>query len=325
MATEPSVDASTEDAESAAPLRVSQDSEQTSLSWRALYPWPSRYAEIDGVRMHYIDEGSGRPVVLLHGNPTWSFMFRDLIRALVESGFRTIAPDHVGCGLSDKPQQYPYRLDTHIRNLEHLLFERLGLTEVDLVMHDWGGAIGMGLAVRHPERIGRIVLMNTAAFYVRRCPVLIRLARMPGIGETAVRGLNLFVRGALRLAAASPERLAPEVRAGYLAPYDSYAARVAVLGFVRDIPLTPEHPTRAVLNEIERRLPELRSHPVLLCWGMRDFVFTPDFLRRWLGIFPDARTVRFDDAGHYLLEDAGPEVVRCIREFLDDANRNTEQ
>ena len=292
--------------------------------WRRLYPWPPHYAEVSGgARMHFIDVGHGPPVVMVHGNPTWSFMFRDLVRTLAEAGRRAIAPDHVGCGLSDKPQHYPYRLDTHIANLDRLLFDHLGLESCDLVLHDWGGAIGMGVAVRRPERIRRIVLMNTAAFFLPRCPVLIRLARSPGIGEAAVRGLNLFARGALRLAAVSGTKLPPEVRAGFLAPYGSYADRVAILAFVRDIPLSPHHPTRAVLDDIERRLPALASKPVLLCWGMKDFVFTPMFLERWREIWPHAGVVTLDNAGHYLLEDAGPEVIDAVAGFFSRTEDST--
>ncbi len=300
----------------AEPPRSPGANSATGPDWRRLYPFESHFVETECGRIHYVDEGSGPAVVLLHGNPTWSFMFRDLIRVLADSGRRAIAVDHIGCGLSDKPQALStYRLARHIGNVEQVL-DSLGLERADLVLHDWGGAIGMGCAVRRPDRFGRIVLMNTAAFFIPRCPWRIRLARLPGIGEIAVRGFNAFARAALRMASAAPERLTPEVRAGYLAPYGSYHDRVATLGFVRDIPFSPRHPSRATLEAIQNGLDTLAGHRILLCWGMRDFVFTPEFLEIWRGYYPDAEVAEFPEAGHYLLEDAREEVNRVIREFL---------
>ena len=132
-----------------------QSSQSASPDWRPLYPFASHYAVIAGGRQHYLDEGRGPAVVMLHGNPTWSFYYRNLVLALRDE-HRVIVPDHMGCGLSDKPQEYTYTLRQHIDNLEHLLDEELQVPEVDLVVHDWGGAIGMGYAVRHPERIRQI-------------------------------------------------------------------------------------------------------------------------------------------------------------------------
>jgi len=255
-------------------------------------------------------------VVMLHGNPTWSFIFRDLVRDVVRGGARAIAVDHVGCGLSDKPQRYPYRLARHVENLAHLLDHVLDLPEVHLVLHDWGGAIGAGYALHSLPKIRSLVLMNTAAFFLPRCPLRIRLARLPGLGEFGVRVCNGFVRASLRMATAAPEKLTPAVRAGYLAPYADYSDRVAHLGFVRDIPLSPRHPTRPVLERIQTGLPRLAGIPKLLCWGMRDFVFNESFLEKWLQFFPDAAVRRFPTAGHFLLEDARIEVNAAICDFL---------
>src|SRR3989338_6551111 len=122
-------------------------------SWRKLYPFESHFLDLEGVRYHYVDEGRGEPVVLLHGNPTWSFYYRRLILDLRQR-YRVIAPDHIGCGFSDKPQRYAYTLEQHIANGQALI-ERLGLARIALVMHDWGGAIGMGSATRHPDTVAR--------------------------------------------------------------------------------------------------------------------------------------------------------------------------
>jgi haloalkane dehalogenase len=288
----------------------------TQPAWRELYPFASHFHTTrHGHRLHYLDEGSGDAVVLLHGNPTWSFLFRDLVRAL-RPDWRVIVPDHLGCGLSDKPQAHPYCLADHIANLEDLLLGRLGLERMHLVVHDWGGAIGFGLATRHPERVGRLAAFNTAAFHLDRCPLRIRACRLPLLGPLAVRAGNAFARAALHMASARPGGLSPAVRAGYLAPYGTWHDRVAILGFVRDIPLSPRHPTYATLAAIEAGLPALRAHPLLIGWGLRDFCFTAHFLKRWQGFFPEAEVHTFADAGHYMFEDAGERVLPLVQRFL---------
>jgi len=281
--------------------------------WRQLYPFTSRHAVVGGCRMHYLDEGKGDTVVLLHGNPTWSFFYRNLVLDL-RRDHRVIVPDHIGCGLSDKPARYSYRLRQHVDNLDELLTARLGLASVSLVLHDWGGAIGMGYAVRDPARIRSMVVMNTAAFRVPRCPWRIRICRLPLFGSLAVRGCNGFVRAALRMAVTAP--LPPAVRAGYLAPYGSWPERIAVLRFVQDIPLHPRHPTWPTLTDMETRLDRLAGKPMLICWAGRDFCFTQEFLREWQQRFPHATVRLFPDAGHYILEDAGTKVNAECRRFL---------
>ncbi|MFH0982847.1 MAG: alpha/beta fold hydrolase [Planctomycetota bacterium] len=278
-----------------------------------LYPFRPHYLTVGGPRMHYVDEGQGPPVVLLHGNPTWSFYYRDLIQGL-RDGHRMVAPDHVGCGLSDKPQRYAYRLTTHIENLERLL-EHLKLDDLTLAVHDWGGPIGFGFACRHPERVRRFIIFNTAAFF-GRVPLRIRACRIPVFGTLAVRGLNLFARAALRMACLDRQRMTPEVRAGYLFPYRDYASRVALHRFVQDIPTRPAHPTYPAIQSIAAALAQFRDRSMLIAWGMRDFCFTETFLNGWIERFPTAQVHRFSHAGHYVLEDAGPELLPLIRDFL---------
>src|SRR5262245_40625611 len=157
-----------------------------------LYPFRSHFLDRSGVRMHYLDEGSGPPVVMVHGNPTWSFYFRNLVQALRDD-YRTVVPDHIGCGLSDKPgdDRYEYTLDRRVADLEALL-DSLGLTSnLTLVLHDWGGMIGMAFASRHPERIRRLVILNTAAFLLpagKRLPRSLWLVRNTPLGPLLVRG-----------------------------------------------------------------------------------------------------------------------------------------
>lgn len=282
--------------------------------WRALYPFTSHWLDLDGLRYHYLDEGQGAPLLLVHGNPTWSFYWRELIKPLREQ-FRVIVPDHIGCGLSDKPRRYEYRLARHIVNVRRLI-ERLDLQDITLLAHDWGGAIGLGAAEAEPERFGRLVLFNTAAFRSRRIPWRIRICRTPVLGRLAVQGLNAFARAALTMAVAKHERMTPAVRAGLLAPYDTWANRAAIHRFVLDIPLSPEHPSYATLEGIERGLPMLSDRPAMFVWGMRDWCFTPHFLERFLEFFPAAEVHRFDDASHYVVEDAHERIVPLVREFI---------
>jgi haloalkane dehalogenase len=286
------------------------------------YPFQSHFLEFDGVRYHYLDEGPAQqneggagPLLFVHGNPTWSFAWRNLIKGL-SPDYRCVAVDHVGCGLSDKPRKYPYLLKRHVENLVRLL-DQLDLREVTLVGHDWGGCIGMGTAARRPERFSRFVLLNTAAFRSRRIPWRIAVCRWPLIGSLGVRGINLFSRAALRMAIAPQTRLPKAVRSGFVAPYDSWANRIAVQRFVEDIPLRTGHPSYETLVEIENALARFRKHRFLFIWGMQDWCFTPAFLEEWLQRFPDAEVLRLPNASHYVFEDAPEECVARIREFLN--------
>jgi len=274
--------------------------------------------------MHYVDEQKGRHpgdaprqvLLMVHGNPTWSFYFRNVI-VRFRDRFRCVAVDHVGCGLSDKPSEneYPYRLEQRIDDLCRLITE-LDLRDITLVAHDWGGAIGMGAAVRLPERFSRLVLMNTAAFRSDRFPFRIRVCRMPIFGRLAIQGLNLFSQAALRMASAKPQNLTKEIRAGLLAPYDSWHNRTAVYRFVADVPIAEKHPSYQTLLEIENKLPLFRSKPVSLIWGMLDWCFPPEFMARFLQVYPEADVHRLAEAGHYLLEDEPETVLDAMERFL---------
>jgi len=279
----------------------------------AQYPFaPIDVTVAGGHRISCVDEGRGLPVVMLHGNPSWSYLYRRLILGLRDS-YRCLAPDHLGCGLSDKPQHYPYRLADHIANLEEVLAQR-NIDRCVLVVHDWGGAIGMGWAVQNPEKVAGLVVTNTAAFRSTRIPFRISVCRWPMLGAILVRGLNLFARGAVHMAVA--RKMAPETAAGFLAPYDSWANRIAVHRFVRDIPMQPDHPSWQTLAAVEEGLPRLAGKPMLLCWGGRDFCFNDWFYDEWRRRFPRARSHYFPTAGHSLLEDAFPAIEPLVREFL---------
>lgn len=285
-----------------------------SASWRRLYPFESHFLDIDGLRYHYLDQGQGEPLLLVHGNPTWSFYWRNLVAAL-QDRYRLIVPDHIGCGLSDKPARYEYRLARHIDNLTRLI-EHLDLRDVTLVGHDWGGAIGLGAATELPDRFARLVLMNTAGFRSQRIPLRIRVGRVPIAGRLAIQGANAFARAALVMATERPGGLERDVRAGLIAPYDSWNNRRATYEFVQDIPLSPRHPSYQRLLSVEQNLPQLADRPTLLVWGMRDWCFTPHFLERFLDFFPQAEVLKLNDAGHYVVEDAHQQIVPALSDFL---------
>jgi haloalkane dehalogenase len=277
------------------------------------YPFTPRSVPVTGeYRLSCVDEGRGEAVVMLHGNPSWSYLYRRLIIAL-RGSCRCIAPDHLGCGLSDKPEDYPYLLEKHIENLE-LLLDRLGVERCVLVMHDWGGAVGMGWAGRHPQRVRGMVVMNTAAFASPFIPWRIAVCRWPGVGPLLVRGMNLFARSAVHMAVHN--RMDPDTAAGFLYPYRSWADRVAILRFVQDIPMTDDHPSWKTLRRVEDGLAALADKPMLICWGGRDFCFTERFYQEWRHRFPRAAAFYFPDAGHYLLEDDFAGVMARIRVFL---------
>jgi pimeloyl-ACP methyl ester carboxylesterase len=283
----------------------------------AEYPFESKSIELDGGhRLHYVDEGSGDVLLCVHGNPTWSFAWRSVVREF-SSTHRVIAIDHLGCGLSYKPQDYDYCLANHIANLQTLI-EKLDLRNITLLAHDWGGAIGMGAAGRMPERFARFVLFNTGAFRSQAIPLRIAVCRIPLFGTFALRGLNAFSRAAITMAVEKHERMTPAVKAGYLAPYDSWANRVAVNRFVKDIPLKESHPSWATLVEVEAGLEQFQQHPMLLVWGEQDWCFTTAFLDEFERRFPQAETLRIPDAGHYVFEDAPEVFLPKLREFLSE-------
>jgi acyl-CoA synthetase (AMP-forming)/AMP-acid ligase II/pimeloyl-ACP methyl ester carboxylesterase len=286
------------------------------------YPFASRFATVGraerdgrgaspGHRMHYFDEGSGPVVVCLHGNPTSGFLFRNLITALRQD-FRVIVPDHVGCGLSDKPN-LSFRAADRVGHLEDLL-RQLGIGRFSLVMHDWGGPIGTALAVRRPDDIERLVYFNTTLAETHLLPAMIRQAASPLVGRLLTQHTMRFVKLLTSLGAACP--LPDEVKQGYHRPYLTRASRRAIWGFVRDIPFSRSHPTAPLMHEMVAGLPTLAAKPVRIVWGMKDPCFHPGILREVAARFPTADVMRIDHASHLVLEDAPGRAIAAVREFL---------
>lgn len=278
------------------------------------YTFQPNYLSLDGNKLHYIDEGDGPVIVMVHGNPTWSYFFRRAI-TLLKTNYRVIAVDHMGCGLSDKPQKYNYTLAQHIENVERLL-EHLEVEKYSLVVHDWGGAIGFGCAVKSPSSIEKIVIMNTAAFRSSRIPFRIQLCRLPVLGKIIVRLFNGFAWPALFMAV--EQKMPKDVAQAYVHPYDSWNNRVAVHRFVMDIPMSPEHESYGSLVEIEDQLESLQALkiPVMILWGGQDFCFNTSFYDEWKRRFPGAENHFFADGGHYILEDKWPEIAPLLKTFF---------
>jgi haloalkane dehalogenase len=273
-----------------------------------LYPFASRFAEAEGARVHYADEGEGPPLLLLHGNPTWSFLYRDVIRGLSDR-FRCIAVDLPGFGLSQAPPGYGFTPAEHARVLERFV-TRLDLTGVTMMVQDWGGPIGFSAASRHPDRFERFVIGNTWAWPKADLgtQAFSRLLGGP-IGRRLIVQRNLFVErilpGGVRL-----RRLPEEVMAAYRGPFPTPASRWPTAVFPREI-----LGSRPFLAEVERGLGALRDRPALLVWPTRDVAFREPERRRWEAIFPDHRTVLLRGAGHYIQEDAPDAIVAAIRDW----------
>jgi haloalkane dehalogenase len=286
-----------------------------------LYPFQSNWLDLGGNRMHYLDEGpKDAPVVLmLHGNPTWSFYYRNIVLALRDR-FRCIVPDHIGCGLSDKPddEQYSYTLKRRIEDIETLMQKINPDRPIHLIVHDWGGMIGFGWARSRPDEIASMVVANTAAFVIpedKKLPKALWLARDTAFGGLLVRGLNAFSGMAARIAFKKP--VSAEIRAAYKGPYNSWKNRIATLRFVQDIPLKAGDPGYDIVTDTEKRLAEFTDKPCLLVWGEKDFVFDLHFLRKWEKILPNAKVLSYPDCGHYIFEDVGAPLTQAVSTFLD--------
>lgn len=284
--------------------------------FRGSFPFRARFLDVGDVRLHYVDEGPPHapPICMLHGNPTWSYMYRRPIAALSERGHRCVAFDHMGFGRSDKPADpRRYRLAEHVDNAIGLL-DQLDLHDVTLVLHDWGGPIGLGAAVERPDRIRAIVAMNTWAWELPSfLPPFLRQFRTEGLGELLALAGNLFVEsipgGMFRR---DPD---PAMMEAYRAPFPDYWSRIGTLAFPRDIPLTERDPSAPAIAQIQERLPAL-GRPLLLIWGMRDRVFQPVFIDQWRTLMPDLSVVTLDDASHYLVEDRPDAVSDAVDTFV---------
>jgi len=283
------------------PTQLAND--ERDWTFGGTWPYAPRWLFTDAVRIHYVDEGprDAEPVVLLHGNPTWSYLYRRYVGGLAEAGYRAVAHDQIGFGRSDKPYSLDsYSLERHQRHFAALMDE-LGLDGVTLVVHDWGGPLGLAWAAEHPERVRRLVVLNT---FSESAPGARGPFRWPLTRTLLVKAMHLYVRGfLLRGGLRHPERLGEKERAAYRTPHPSWPSRAGILAYTR---LTAQPP----------RYEALRGKPVLICWGMRDRALGAHALRRWQERLPGARTVEHEDAASFVPEDAPEESLAAILDFL---------
>ena len=282
------------------------------------FPFAPHYYDINGFQMHFVDEGKGELIVMVHGDPSWGYLYRKFIPALSRR-HRCIVPDHMGMGKSGVPQEpHLYRLEHHIANLENLLLH-LDIHNSTLVLHDWGGPVGLGFATRHPERITRLVLMNTWAFApwpggpFPRLLDMIRSAR----GEKFVLEKNGYLEPALLGTTFHTENLTQVVMDAYRAPFPTPESRLAMVCWSRDIPVSETDLSYAEMKRIEQHLRHFANTPILLVWGMKDPVLAEPVLRMWQHIYPHTTTHEIEDASHFLQEDAPERIISWIEEFLD--------
>jgi haloalkane dehalogenase len=284
----------------------------TQAPWlnRVEYPFESKFFKTPAGTMHYVDEGSGDPVVFVHGNPVWSFVYRNVISSLSKD-FRCIAADHIGFGLSDKPADWSYLPEDHARNLE-LLLESLDLKRITLVVNDWGGPIGLSYALRHPERIANLVISNTWLWPVDSDWYYQAFSGFMGgpIGQWLTHEFNFFVRSFMWMVYGDKARLTPEVHEQYIHPFDNREERKGMWVFPKQI-----IDASPWLGSLWSAIGVLKDKNVLLAWGMKDIAFRENEMNTWKKAFPDAAVVRFEDAGHYVAEEQPVEYAREIRKF----------
>jgi haloalkane dehalogenase len=278
---------------------------------RGLYPFESHHLDLEMGRLHYVDEGDGPPVVMVHGNPTWSFLYRDLIRRLAP-GFRCVAPDHIGFGLSDKPAGWTYLPEQHAANLAALI-ESLDLHGITLVVQDWGGPIGLSYAVEHPDRVARVVIMNTWMWPVDDDRYYRAFSGFMGgpVGRFLIKRFNLFARSLLRRAYGDKSRLSKEVHRHYLEALPTPADRIGCTVMPREI-----IGSTAWLRRLWDQRAALAGKPALIAWGMKDIAFREKELNRWIEALPQAEVVRLPDVGHYVQDEAPQQLGEAVERFL---------
>jgi len=296
-------------------LTHSQSLAKGAAPWldRDAYPFAQRTQQLADGRVHYLDEGEGEPVVFVHGTPSWSFEYRSLIRELRASR-RCIAFDHLGFGLSERPTAFGYRPEDHARVFAEFV-EALGLKRFTLVVHDFGGPIALPFAESHPERIARLVVLNSFMWPIDD-PKLAQQARLveSRVGRLLYRYLNFSLRVLMPYAYGDKRRLTPRVHAQYLAPFRSRAARETVLWqLARSLLGSHAHYAKLWANR-ER----LAAIPTLVLWGTRDRCFPTDYLERWRQALPQAQVEAFSDAGHWPHEEQPELVLEALTRFLTE-------
>ena len=278
---------------------------------RDAFPFPIHELPLEPGVLRYAGAGEGEPVLLVHGNPSWAFMYRAQMRDLAAAGYRVIAPDHLGFGLSDKPPDWTYRPDQHAANLGALV-DHLGLEDVHLVVHDWGGPIGLGWALEHPEKVKSLTILNT---WMWRLDGEAEARRFSGTlsslpAQFLIRRADAFVRVLMPLAFYDKSKFRA-VASQYRGPFTGAADREGVAMFPRSLMLASEW-----LGGLWERRAEIADKPTLFVWALKDPVFRKKALERWKELFPDARYVLVPKIGHYVAEEMGESLSPLLLDHL---------
>jgi haloalkane dehalogenase len=278
---------------------------------RTEFPFESHFLPLQIGKMHYVDEGSGEPIVMVHGNPTWSFLYRHLIKCLSKN-HRCIAVDHIGFGLSDKPVEWSYYPEDHATNLS-LLIEKLVLKDITLVVQDWGGPIGLSYAVSKPENVKRLIIMNTWMWSVKGDPYYERFSKFMGgpIGRFLIRHFNFFVRVVMKKAMGDPSKLSAPVHQHYFKALEKPEERKGCWTFPKRI-----IDSSAWLDSLWSRRDKIKDKPALILWGMKDIAFREQELNKWSSLFTNCKVIRYGDTGHFVQEERGSELCPVIEDFL---------
>jgi pimeloyl-ACP methyl ester carboxylesterase len=297
------------------------------VSIREQWPWRPRFARVNGWRMHYVDEGMGDPVVLLHGNPTWGFLYRDFVEPLTRAGHRVVIPDMIGSGLSEKPtREEAHSLDGHIANLTALL-RQLDLRRMTLVCHDWGGPTGLGFALSNPDRVAALVVMSTwawplppADFHTRIFPW--RMMHAPLVGPYLLGRHNALAGRGVYLSVVDREKFRKRAQQAYEWALPDPASRLLTWTWPRWIPLDASARAADRFSWLERELAACRW-PTMIVWGREDDVFDhATFGARFKQLLPHAEGPHLVTGRHFLQEDSGPEIAALMTDFL--ARKRTE-
>ena len=274
------------------------------------YPFESHYFDTKVGKMHYLDEGAGDPIIFIHGNPSWSFQFRNVIKEL-SNEYRCIAPDLIGFGLSDKPADWSYLPKDHAPIIDEFL-ESLDLKDITIVVGDWGGPIGLSYAINHPDRIKNLVITNTWLWSVKKDWYYQMFSSFVGgpIGKFLINKRNFFARDIIPIA--SGKRPSKEVHLHYLKPLEKKEERIGSWVFPREVVGSYEW-----LDSLWEKRSAIKDKNTLLAWGLKDIAFREKELNRWMELFPSAKVVKFPGAGHFVAEDEPEKLVSEIVELID--------
>lgn len=275
------------------------------------YPFAHNYLTVDGAQLHYIDEGQGEVILFVHGTPSWSFEFRNVIKYLSKK-YRCIALDHIGFGLSDKPAGYDYSIQNHTATLLKLI-NHLQLNQFTMLVHDFGGIIGLAAAEQIPDKISKLIILNTWCRSIQDEP---EYKKMKGILGSPLmpflyRYFNFSAKYILPAAFGERSRLTPEVHQQYLKPFGNAGERNGTVAFAKSLLRDQDY-----YASIGKMLPVLKNKPVLIIWGMKDAFITEKHLLWMQEQFPAAEVVKYEDAGHFVLEEKSVVAGPVIEAFL---------